>query len=568
MKKIFFWKVFSVFFLVITFFLSINFLITINFLRKQQINNILENLKNVIDSVEGVTKNFTKIENEKSFEGFIHEITKKTNIRITIIALDGKVVLDSEKDASTMENHSDRPEFKKAIETGYAQSIRWSPTLEIYMIYSAKKTDKFIIRGSLPAKKISIVPFLKNFNRYFFICILFGIVLSFFISRFLYFPIEEILTLTEKLKDDQEIKDSIFKRRDETGKIIKNIVELKERTALIEEKEKFLKNALEQFIKIVDFPVAIIETEGDISVFNESFKNLFEIEEKRLFWWEKIKHFDISTMIKETTEKKEKIEKEIMVKDRYFIYKSMLLPESKKVLVMLVDITEIKGFEEKRKDFLIAVSHELKTPLTAIKGYIETLLDEVKDPEKHKYIEIVHHNVERMTRILEDLITLSQIENLKIKPEMKKTNIARIAENVFLLFEKKATQKGLKLLLNVHEVPDVIGNEFKLEQMLINLVDNAIRFTEKGKVEICVYHQRDNNNVVIEVCDTGIGIEQKYIPHIFEKFFVVDKSRSRYSGGTGLGLSIVKSIVLMHNGKIEVESTPGKGTKFTIILPA
>jgi len=136
-----------------------------------------------------------------------------------------------------------------------------------------------------------------------------------------------------------------------------------------------------------------------------------------------------------------------------------------------------------------------------------------------------------------------------------------------MLFEKKAKEKGIEITLKYDEIPEIKGDQFRLEQMLINLVDNAVRFTEQGSIKISLSYEKEKSMVKIEVSDTGIGIEKFHISKIFERFYVVDKARSRKTGGTGLGLSIVKHIVLLHNGTIEVQSSLGKGTTFTINLP-
>ncbi|MCM8821976.1 MAG: ATP-binding protein [Candidatus Omnitrophica bacterium] len=569
MKNKFFFRVlFGYVFLTIFFFLTC-MLIVKNFLSKQEIKVITENIKSVVDTIESVIGNAPGVTKEKNLEKIISEIDKKTDIRITIILFDGTVLMDSENDASSMENHSDSPEFKKAIETGYGTSIRWSPTLDRYMVYYAKKNPEFVIRGGFYTDKVSEITdnFIDKFFAILLILLAAGLAFSFVISHFLYLPVKELLLFTEKIKSGAEVSPSIPGRKDETEKIMRNIAEINAKTIYLKEKEKISRSILNQFINIVDFPVAIININGDINICNKSFVNVFEIKEKDGLWWEKIKNFDVNRLVRETIEKKEKIEQEIRINNNYFICKSLLLLENREVLLILIDITAIKNIERGRKEFLTAVSHELKTPLTAIKGYIETLGEEVEDLQQKKYIEIILHNVDRMEKILKDIITISHIENPEINLEMGKVDILKIAKNIISLFEKKAAQKKLNIQLKYDTVPQITGDEFKIEQMLINLLDNAIRYTEKGIIEISLTYQQETGTIKIEVADTGIGIEKAHLAKIFEKFYVVDKARSRQTGGTGLGLSIVKSIVLQHNGKIEVESTPGKGTRFIITLP-
>lgn len=568
MKTKFFVKIFSGYLLLMVILLITNLFFTINTSKKLQTDIIFENIKNVIVSVKIAAKNFSN--NEEKLQKLINEIDKKTSIRITIIGFSGNVILDSKKDPSSMENHSDRPEFRQAIEFGYAKSIRWSPTLETYMVYYAEKSSNFIIRGSLYESNLplnSIVNF-NNFYRITLILFLTGFLISLFLSHLVYSPIKEILKITEKMKSGNDIVRPIVRIKDEPGRIIENIVEIGTKTLSIKKTEETVRDELYEFINTVDFPVAIIKINGDITICNKHFNETIEIAKKQGLWWEKIKNFELNRILKATVEKKEKLEKELNIKEKYFLCKSIPLAESNEILLLMLDITAIKNIEAKRKEFLTAISHELKTPLTAIKGYIETLKEETTETEKQKYIHIIFHNAERMSRILEDIITLSRLENPNIEIETQMVDLAKIAKNVLLLYENKASQKGLAINLKTQDIPLIKGDAFRLEQMLINLVDNAIRHTEKGKIDISIEYEEDVKNIKIEIADTGTGIEKEHLPHIFEKFYVVDRSRSRNTGGTGLGLSIVKNIVLLHNGKIDVKSTPGEGTKFRITLPA
>ena len=270
-------------------------------------------------------------------------------------------------------------------------------------------------------------------------------------------------------------------------------------------------------------------------------------------------------MLRKSFENKERLEKEITVDDRYFLCKTSFLQD--RVILVMFDISNIKKMENIRKDFVVAVSHELKTPLTAIKGYVETLEDEIENSQQKEFIEIISHSVSRLEKIVEDLINLSQLEDNNVKLALETVDIRKIVENVVSLYTKKAREKGIEFKIDIQDVPLIIADGFRIEQMLINLIDNSVRYTEKGKVSVCISYQKDSATIKIEIADTGIGIPNHHLPRIFERFYVVDKARSRQTGGTGLGLSIVKHIVLLHNGTIDVESEENKGTKFTIHLP-
>jgi two-component system phosphate regulon sensor histidine kinase PhoR len=255
---------------------------------------------------------------------------------------------------------------------------------------------------------------------------------------------------------------------------------------------------------------------------------------------------------------------EIRYSDNY--YACNFTPVNNDLIVVIMhDISELKRIEKMKRDFVSNVSHELRTPLTAIKGFLETLEDRA-DEKSRSFLEIIKRNTERLINIVNDLLLLSELEERGVKPMVEEVNLRELLDKLSKLFQKQLQEKSLYLKINIKDEASVImADPFQLEQLFINLVDNAIKYTEKGGVTIDI--SRDDGNIKIEIEDTGIGIPEEHLPRIFERFYVVDKSRSRRSGGTGLGLSIVKHIVLLHNGSISVKSKPQQGTRFTIILP-
>ncbi|MEW5902540.1 MAG: ATP-binding protein, partial [Acidobacteriota bacterium] len=224
-------------------------------------------------------------------------------------------------------------------------------------------------------------------------------------------------------------------------------------------------------------------------------------------------------------------------------------------MVTLHDLTEVKNLARIKKDFVLNVSHELRTPLTAIRGYAETI--EVEADEKTRsYAGAILRHTDRLVKIVDDLLTLAAIEEKGAGPELEEVNLGELAEETVKIFEPRAKEKNLAFSLTSDpDLPRVKGDPFRLEQMLINLIDNAIKYTDKGEVRVSLLKRE--NGVVIEVADTGIGIPEEEHGRVFERFYVVDKSRSRQLGGTGLGLSIVKHIAQAHGGRVELRSTPG-----------
>jgi two-component system phosphate regulon sensor histidine kinase PhoR len=218
-----------------------------------------------------------------------------------------------------------------------------------------------------------------------------------------------------------------------------------------------------------------------------------------------------------------------------------------------------------KKDFVVNVSHELRTPLTAIKGFVETLDEDANDKNRH-YIEIIRRHTDRLINIVQDLLTLSEIEERQTQLMLSKVDIRVLLENLTKIFEYKLAEKNLKLIVHVDEAfPKIKIDPFKMEQVFVNLIDNAIKYTDEGFIKISAFQMDDK--AIIEIMDTVIGIPKEHHPRIFERFYTVDKSRSKKHGGTGLGLSIVKHIVLLHQGEIIVDTNPDGGTKFVISIP-
>jgi len=236
------------------------------------------------------------------------------------------------------------------------------------------------------------------------------------------------------------------------------------------------------------------------------------------------------------------------------------------VIILLHDISELNKLETIKKDFVINVSHELRTPLTAMKGFSETLLDELKDDETKRYAEIINRHTNRLIRIVNDLLLLSELEQTNNNILFEKIKISEIINNVYNLFLQKSNDKNIEMDKSIENPERIIEiDTFRFEQLLVNLIDNAFKYTDSGKISII--SKEFNNNQVFCIQDTGVGIPDGDKDRIFERFYTVDKSRSRRVGGTGLGLSIVKHIVLLHKGKIEIESELNKGTKFIITIP-
>jgi two-component system phosphate regulon sensor histidine kinase PhoR len=234
------------------------------------------------------------------------------------------------------------------------------------------------------------------------------------------------------------------------------------------------------------------------------------------------------------------------------------------------DMTRLRRLERMRQDFVANVSHELKTPITAIKGFIETLLDGALDDrvEAERFLNIVERQVERLNVIIEDLMSLSRIEQSEGQKrfELEPEYIAPVVNEVISSCSMLAGQSGISVKNTCSEDLRAPMNAPLLEQALTNLVDNAIKYSRPGG-EVSIDCYTENEFAVIAVSDTGCGIDEEHLPRLFERFYRVDKARSRKCGGSGLGLAIVKHIVQIHKGHVEVTSIPGQGSTFTLRIP-
>lgn len=573
MKKSFFFKIFSGYFFII-FLLSFLFLVsTFKTIRNSYIDILTGNLKNL-----GITLRLKIIPllEENHFEELdtlIKKLGRNINTRITVIDPRGVVLADSEKDPELMENHKNRPEIRDALKGETGKSLRFSTTVKGEMLYVAVPVEKDkrvlgILRVSLFLKDINIL--LGNIRSRILQIALIAIIISLsgatLFSKGLSNPIKELVRGARKVASgDFDVK-IYLRNRDELKELGSAFNYMTHKIKTLFADLSFRKEELDSIISSLQQGLLVLDKDGKIVLSNESSQKILKnnnIDGK--LYWKVIREPKLSDLIKRVADEKGSLVGEVEFNEKTFVCSATFIAAQEEIVLIFHDITEIKNLEKVKKDFVVNVSHELRTPLTAIKGFVETLEDEVNKKHIH-YLEIIKKHTERLINIVEDLLLLSEFEEKKAKLEIEDVNLNSLVENVQRIFNQKIKEKGLTLELNRDkEIPIIKADPFKLEQLFINLIDNAINYTEKGKIRLSL--TRENQYLKIEIEDTGIGIPHENLPRIFERFYVVDKSRSRKLGGTGLGLSIVKHIVLLHNGKIDVESTYGKGTKFKIILP-
>jgi len=541
-------------------------------IKRHYISTFTENLKNITFLLKPEITDFFKNRRLNEIDGLVKSFKHDVNARITVIDRDGTILADSEKDPKTMENHKMRPEFIDAISGRIGTSIRFSVTVEEKMLYVAipivlDSKILGVLRVSTYLKDIEILLSELRLKIFLLTLILATIafIIIYFISRGISRPLKELVSAAKEisrgnfnvqvfLKTDDELKDLAETFNDMAIKMQKLFLNL------ANQKEEF-----NTIISSIEEPLFVLKKDGTVKLCNEGFKKIVDTKEtKGGYFWEYIRSPELDDLIKQIKkEKKHKIA-EIRIRDRFYIGSFTFLNQTEEIVMILYDITKFKQLETIKKEFIANISHELRTPLTAIKGFIETL-EEEEHIENIQYLDAIKRHTTRLINIVDDLLTLSELEKEGIKLELEEVRLDSLTENIVKIFEPKLKEKGLNLIIDIEkDIKPIMADPFKLEQMLINLIDNAIKYTEKGKITISV--TQDDNNSVIIVEDTGIGIPENAIPRIFERFYTVDKSRSKKLGGTGLGLSIVKHIVLLHKGTIDVQSVYGKGTRFIVTL--
>lgn len=492
------------------------------------------------------------------------------SFRMTLIDERGNVIFDS-SGKETFENHLLRKEIVDAFSYGTGSDVRVSESLGIQMVYFATLLpDGRFIRSSMESGSLDLG---NQFTKYMTVAFVLVIILAYFlaqrISNYLIEPISEMTFATERIANGEYTRRVSIRRDAELGKLGMNFNNMAERleNTFLENQEK--QNRLEAILKSMNSGVFAYDNQDHIIMINPFCKELFgifgDVIGKNIYDIKELRElmFMLETERDTVEVRIEKpIRKDIRIKSAE-IYGERVTKVG--TVVVLEDITDLKKLEKMRSQFVANVSHELKTPLTSIKGFSETLKFVKDDETRNKFLDIINDESERLTRLINDILTLSTIEQTKtVKHE--EIDVAKETEQVYHLLLPKAESKNITLNLTQKEPILLYGDRDNYKQLILNLVDNAIKYTkESGEVRIQLDKQENNLRLVIE--DTGVGIPEKHISRIFERFYRVDKARDRAMGGTGLGLAIVKHIVLSMGGTIDVVSEIGVGTRFTILIP-
>jgi two-component system phosphate regulon sensor histidine kinase PhoR len=515
--------------------------------------------------------------------------------RITVIARDGSVLGDSSEASAKMENHAGRPEIIEALRIGSGTALRYSTTVHYEMLYRAFHQSaagkERIVRVATPLKDVESV--IAAWRRSLIEGLAFasaaGLILAWLFSRYLSRRFRRLLQFSTQVAGGSYPQNFFSARgRDEIALLEQRLNDMSTKIRgnlqqIVDEKDK-----ADSILRCMIEGVLVLDPKGQVLVINDRAKAMFQVPEERDIHGASVleisRHPEIHKILEEALRfdfASQKYSKEVELdNERWFRVNAVSLKDNRGSflgsILVFHDITDIKRFETIRSDFVANVSHELRTPLTAIRGYVETLLHTppANPSDSQQFLAIIDRHAERLSRLTEDLLTLSDLESGNVQLSPQSLDASQLIQRVLEVFWDQANKKKINLTHNVASgTPKLLGDLDRLQQLFINLVDNAIKYTPNGGAvtltALCAPPQNGGaSRVEIAVSDTGPGSPEKDLPRLTERFYRVDKARSRDLGGTGLGLAIVKHIIQAHKAELKIESELNKGTTVRVRLPA
>ncbi|WLR50185.1 ATP-binding protein [Bacillus tianshenii] len=516
----------------------------------------------------------------------IKEVGGNLNADITILKTNGKIVAQTADENFTNTSLERISKLQRYIGT---QNTNFEPFYEMNdlegLFHYVAPLNYDTQEGYL-VLSLSVEP-LKEFNKKIWWLLILSLGLAFVIILMLGIritrqyakPIEDATRVANELAKGNYRARTYEDRAEETGMLSQSINILARNLQQMTAAQEMQNDRLRTLIENMGSGLILIDSKGYIILVNKFIKRFFHINPKDLLYklyHEALPHQEVIRVVEEVFMTERQVRKQlhlaIKIERRHFeVYGAPIIGENeewKGIVLVFHDITELKRLEQMRKDFVANVSHELKTPMTSIRGFSETLLDgAMEDPELREYfINIILKESGRLQNIIKDLLDLSKVEQEGFQLNLQQVDLQSVVEDIELILRHKAEEKEIDLQLDLPEEPCLVeGDAHRIKQIFINLINNALSYTHAGG-SVTVSVGKRGKYCSVSVADTGIGMKEEQIPRIFERFYRVDKDRSRNSGGTGLGLAIVKHLVEAHKGKIEVQSELGKGTVFTVLF--
>jgi two-component system phosphate regulon sensor histidine kinase PhoR len=545
--------------------------------RESYLDGLRKNLAVQITLVAG-RMDFTK----KDIDDYCRQLKEKTGARVTVVRADGTVIGDSNTDSSQMENHAHRPEIEQSLLYDTGSAIRYSHTLGYNFLYVAKRVTKNgdtegFVRFAIPLEKVDRAVDVVRMKIIIIVILVLLATGLFSVSQIDHLRrlLHQIADFSRSLARGEIDKRLFLKNAGEFTEISENLTamsaELQEVIGRNEEERK----RLNEILKSVPDALLIIDARGVIQLASTSSREFFgDVGFAGKQFLEAVRSYELSDLMDEVRGKLVPGMAEFRLdhpEEKYLSVKvSPLFRKDRELsgfIAVFHDITQMKRLEQIRKDFVANVSHEIKTPITAIQGFADTLIEGAIDDRENalKFLQTIKANSERMNSLADDLMMISKIELGVIGIEKAEVDLEDVMKSVIATLHDKAAEKRLSLEISVHpHLRKVSADRNRLIQILTNLIDNAIKFTESGSVTVGSAEEGEKGYLFVE--DTGIGVPRRHLPRLGERFYRVDPARSRKLGGTGLGLAIVKHLVKAHGWEMKIESVEGKGTTVKIFV--
>ncbi|MHB8910224.1 MAG: sensor histidine kinase [Syntrophales bacterium] len=515
------------------------------------------------------------------------ELARRANARLTLIDAAGRVTADSEFTARDMDNHLDRPEIQDARLKGVGKAIRYSLTLKKDMIYVAaplregSRTTGYI-RLSRPLTEVALATY--GMGKTFFAIMLAIVVVSLTIALLfslkILSPIRRLAAFAGQVRTGNIAGALRIDSQDEIGQLAESINEM---VAALQEKIRTADaetRKLESVFSSMQEGVMVLDAESRIESVNRGMEEMTgrpqgAVIGKTLL--EAFRNSELHDSLERFRKGGETVCEEVDLGDHRPVVMDVTFSAfrgetdgERKTILVFHDVTRLKKLERVRTDFVANVTHEIRTPLTAIIGFVETLLQgAVDDPQTaRKFLETVRENAQRLNRLVDDLLTLSGFELGEMALHPEGLSLADVLEQVLTVVTAQVSRKNIRIVREIPaESPRIMADRDRLAQILLNIVDNAVKFTPDGGTVTVTASSEEEGYLTVRVADTGVGIPKGEIPRLGERFYRADRTRSRELGGTGLGLSIVKHLMNAHGGRMAIDSTPGRGTTVSLSFP-
>jgi two-component system, OmpR family, phosphate regulon sensor histidine kinase PhoR len=508
-------------------------------------------------------------------------------VRISVIRADGQVLADTASDPASMENHANRPEIQEALQAGEGRSVRHSVTMQSDMVYYAVRRNladgsPIVLRFAIPLEEADMALGSLRWSLWLAsaVILLIAAIAATFVSRGISDRVERLQEFSRRVAEGdfrplpgggsgdalEELCSSLNQTAARMDRTIRTLTEERNLSAAI------LGSMVEG--------VAVVNATERLVFANQGFANILELDvppKSGSALVEVVRQTELIEAVRRVLAGEPRVEAEIVtgtLRQHFFAatVAAVRAGETLGAVVVLHDITELRKLERVRRDFVANVSHEFKTPLTAIQGFSETLLaGAMDDPQnRERFLGIILEHSRRLARLTDDLLKLSSMDADRLELEIRRVSVSELIESCLETTQHRAAEKEVEVELaqsaQPSELPDIAGDRRRLAEILQNLLDNATQYTLPGG-RITVNVETRDADVVFTVSDTGIGIPKSDQSRIFERFYRVDAARSREAGGTGLGLAIAKHLVEVHGGRIWVDSEIGQGSKFHFSVP-